>query len=391
MLALLGAVLLLAVSAPAETRFRYERALPAPDVLVAFEPDGLLLFHSKPGLADLRVLDAGGAQVPWRPLPQVDEAIHSAQVLNSGRRGGAAVALLDLGPQRRLYDRIELQTPTRNFVGRVTVLGSDRRNGPFTRLSTTGIYDIEGAQRARSTTAVVPPSDFRFVSLHATGVRRIGGAVVSGAGERERLVRRRHGLLAGSGVRGRRSVYLLDFSVPRVPVTELSVSSSTPAYERPVVIEGSKDRDRWELLTRARIFRFRGSRSAPVSFSSRFRYLRVTIQNGDDPPLAGVRLDTRGPSQAILLEPGHEPPFRLLYGGPDVAAPSYEFARIPAPAPAVLLGPSQLGPERLNAQFEPPPDTRSFVERNPRLIQAALALATFALLIAGFLALRRRT
>lgn len=375
-----------------QTKFRYERPLRAPaGVLVAFEPDGLLFFHGKPDFGDLRVLAADGEQVPWRPLPQVDAAIQSARVLNSGTRAGAAVALLDLGSRPRLYDRIDLQIPTKNFVGRVTVSGSDRRDGPFTRLSTTGIYDIEGARSARSTTAVVPPSDFRFLALRATGARRIAGAVVTGAGDRQRVVRRRHALLDTPAGTGRRSVYLLDFGVPRLPVSELSVSSSTRVYERPVLVEGSDDRRRWVLLTRARIFRFRGSRSAPVAFLSRSRYLRVTIENGDDSLLEGVRLETRGPSSAILLEPGHRPPFRLLYGGPEVQAPSYEFARIPAPAPAVVLDPTQLGPERVNPSFVPPPDARSFAERNPRLIQGALALAALVLCAGGFLALRRRT
>jgi hypothetical protein len=392
-LAVIAAVLVLAgAAAPDETKFRYERTLPAPaGVLVAFEPDGVLFFHSKPGFADLRVRDSRGGQVPWRPLPQVEEANQSVQVLNSGTRGGAAVALLDLGPSRGLYDRIELQIPTRNFVGRVTVSGSDRRQGPFTRLSSTGIYDIEGAQSARSTTAVVPPSDFRFLSLRATGVRHIDGALVTGAGERQRLVGRRYEVRAGGGGQGPKSEYLLDFGVPEVPVTELVVSSTSETYERPVLVEGSNTRNRFEVLTQARISRFRGSRSAPVSFLSQFRYLRVTIDNGDDAPLEGVRLEARGPSSAILLEPGHQGPFRLLYGGPEVRAPSYEFARIPAPAPATVLAPSRLGPEQQNAAFEPPADDRSFGERNPKLIQAALALAAFALLVGGFLALRRRT
>jgi hypothetical protein len=392
-LAVVAAVLALAGAVvPDETKFRYERTLPAPaGVLVAFEPDGLLFFHSKPGFADLRVLDRGGVQVPWRPLPEVEEGEQAAQVLNSGRRGGAAVALLDLGPGRGLYDRIELQVTARNFVGRVTVSGSDRRQGSFTRLSSTGIYDIEGARSARSTTAVVPPSDFRFLSLRATGVDQIDGALVSGAGGRERLAGRRYELLRGSGGQGSKSEYLLDFGVPGLPVTELALSSTSETYERPVLVEGSNSRNRFELVTRARIFRFSGSRSAPVSFLSHFRYLRVTIDNGDDAPLEGVALEARGPSSAILLEPGHRGPFRLLYGGPEVTAPSYEFARIPAPAPATVLPPSRLRPERLNAAFEPPADDRSLGERNPRLIQGALALAAFALLVGGFLALRRRT
>jgi hypothetical protein len=237
---------------------------------------------------------------------------------------------------------------------------------------------------------VVPRSDFRFLEVAASNVRGIDGALVSGSEDRPRLTQRRFALVPGPGA-SEESRFTLDFGTRGTPVTELEVSSSSPIYERPLRIEGSNDRQSFVPLASARIFRFRGSASAPVSFDSRFRYLRVTIENGDDPPLEDVRLETRGPSQAVLLEPGHEAPFRLLYGGPEVEAPSYEFARIPPPAPRTLLEPSALGPERVNAAFEPPPDTRAFAERHPALIKLALALAAAALVAGGFFALRKRS
>jgi hypothetical protein len=372
--------------------FRYERGLAAHGAAepIAFEPDGLMLLHARPGFGDLRILDAYGVQVPWRRLPELEEAAREVELLNSGRSGSEAVALLDLGSAPAPYDRIELDIAKPTFVGRVRVRGSDRRAGPYRLLSTTGIYSIQGARDARSTTAVVPRADFRFLEVAASNVPRIDGARVSGAGERPRLTRRGHTSLGAKSVDGS-TQFTLDLGTRQVPVTELTVSSSTATYERPVRVEGANDLESFQLLADARIFRFRGSSSAPVSFDSRFRYLRVTIDNGDDPALEDVLLETRGPSRAVLLEPGHEPPFRLLYGGPGVEAPSYEFARIPPPAPRTLLAPSQLGPELVNEAFEPPADTRPFTERHPALIQAALALAAAALVAGGFFALRKKT
>jgi hypothetical protein len=373
--------------------FRYERGLAAHGAAepIAFEPDGLMLLHARTGFRDLRILDAYGVQVPWRRLPELEEAAREVQLLNAGRSGNEAVALLDLKPAPAPYDRIELDIPQASFVGRVRVLGSDRRAGPYRLLSTTGIYSLQGAEDARSTTAVVPRSDFRFLEVAASNVTRIEGARVSGSGERARLTRRRHAILGGATSGGAETQLTLDLGTSRIPVTELAVSSSTPTYERPLRVEGSNDLEDFRRLADARIFRFSGSSSAPVSFDSRFRYLRVTIENGDDAPLRGVRLETRGPSQAILLEPGHEPPFRLLYGGPEVEAPSYEFARIPPPAVRTVLGPAQLGPEHVNEAFEPPADARPFAERHPAVIQLALALAAAALVAGGFFALRKRT
>ncbi len=372
-------------------KFRYERTLTAQGAAepVAFEPDGPMLLHARAAFGDLRILDESGAQVPWRPVPELEAAPRPVEVLNVGRSGKEALALLDLGAGPASYDRIELEIPDRLFVGRVRVLGGDRRLGPFRLLSTTGIYAIQGAQDARSTTAVLPRSDFRYLELAASNVSTIAGATVSGSEERPRLTQRRYALVPGPGA-STESRFTLDFGTRGIPVTELEVSSSTPTYERPLRIEGSNDRQAFVPLAGARIFRFRGSTSAPVMFDSRFRYLRVSIENGDDPRLARVRLEARGPSRAILLEPGHEPPFRILYGGPEVPAASYEFARIPAPAPRTLLPPSRLGPERRNEAFEPPADTRPFAERHPGLIKLALALAAAALVAGGFFALRKR-
>ena len=240
------------------TQYRYVRVLPAegrPQPL-AFEPDAPMIAHTKRGLADLRILDGRGEQVPWRRLTQRGAPQRRVRILNSGKREDAAVALLDLGRRRQIVDRIELDVPDSGFVGRVTVLGADRRTGPFTRLSTTAIYDIAGAQRARSTTAVFPPTDFRFLQLRATGVTRIAAAAVSGTAGRPRLVPRRHAVRQVTN--GRETVFLLDFGVPRVPVTEVAVTAATRVYAREATVEGSNDRRAFLSLATARVVRFPG-------------------------------------------------------------------------------------------------------------------------------------
>jgi hypothetical protein len=382
-----------AAAAVDETAFRYERTLPTVgrEQPIAFEPDGLLFFHAKPGFADLRVVDARGEQVPYRRLPERRSPPQAVAVLNSGRQGNAAVALVDVGRARRVYDRMELDIPDSGFVGRVAVFGADRRRGPYVRLSTTGIYDLAGARHARSTTAVFPPTDFRFLRLRATGVSRIAGATLSGTADRPRLVRRRVGILGGVPQPPRRTVLVLDLGVPRVPVTEIRLTARDRVFDRRVLVEGSNDRERFAVLASGRIFRFPGSSSAPLSLSSDSRYLRVTIFNGEDEPLSDVRAELFGPSHALLLEPGHPGPFRLLYGGPTVRAPEYEFARLPAPEPQTILESGELGPERVNAAFDPPPDTRSFAERHSWAVEAALAAAALVVFAGGLLALRRRT
>jgi hypothetical protein len=358
---------------------------------VLVEPDGALFEHSLPGFADLRIADARGLEVAWRRIPiEGSVAPEAVPVLNSGRRGRFAVALLDLGPKRKIRDRVTLEVPDREFVGRAVVLGADDRHGPFTRLSATGIYDARGAQRARSTVAVFPPSDFRYLLIRASGVSRIVGASVSGTSERPRLLRRTPRSVS-LRQEERHTIVTLDLGFRNVPVDELRITAKTARYERPVAILGSNLRQRFVPLTAARIFRFPGSASAPIPIGAHHRYIRIEIDNGDDAPLRGIEVSAWSRSHALLLEGGHPPPYTAYYGNSSANAPDYDFARLPISIVGIERAVhGRLESERENQAFEPPPDTRSFTARNPEVVTGALALAALALGAVGLLALRKR-
>lgn len=389
---LASVVAALALAAGVETsEFRYTRELPdaVTSGKVAFEPDGALLAHTRGDFADLRVVDAEGDQVPWRRVPESVVGPAPAAVLNSGRRGNQAVALIDVGQDRGVYERAQLEIAGGNFVGRVTVLGADRRTGPYTRLSTTTVFDVQGATSARSTTVVFPPTDFRFLELRATGIAHIVGATVLGAFERPQLVRRQHTLVGGPTDRARSTVYTIDFGLRGVPVSRLEISAErTPRYDRAVRVAGSYDRLTFVPVGAGTMTRAPGLSAQTIELDSAFRYLRVTIENGDDPPLRFVTIETYGPSFALMVEPGHRSPLRLYYGHAALAAPSYEFARLPAERPDRILEPTLLPAERLNPDFELPGKT--FGERNRWLIQLALVVAAIVVAAAGFFAIRRR-
>src|SRR5205823_10969292 len=122
----LAAAAVLAAAAPALSpqSFRYVRALRSAGAgPVELVPDGPLFAHARPDFSDLRVVDASGTQVPWRQAPEPAAGVERRlEVLDSGRRAGAAVARVDLGPGHRIVDRVTLSVPDRRFVGSVTVL-----------------------------------------------------------------------------------------------------------------------------------------------------------------------------------------------------------------------------------------------------------------------------
>jgi hypothetical protein len=357
---------------------------------VAVEPDGPMFAHARTGFADLRVIDARGNQVPWRPRPQTTLTFEEpVLVLNSGTEGGAAVALFDLGPRRALRDRIVLEVPPRPFVGRAVVFGADRRSGPFTRLGATGIYDVRGARRARSTTAVFATTDYRFLRVRATGVPRITGARIGGGREAPyRVERSPRRTSVRQGADGR-TIVTLDFGFRNVPVDELRITAGTRSYDRPVVVEVSNDRfgRKWIPISAGRISRFPGAVASPIPVGSRSRYLRLRIENGDDPPLERIEVRALSRSFAFVVEGGHAVPYTVYYGNRAARAPNYEFARIPLPT-GERIAEASLTPERLNPEFDPP--ERPFGERHGWILSAALAGAAAVVAVGGFLAMRKR-
>ncbi len=376
-----------------ETEFRYTRALSAPaGAPVRFEPDGPLYGHARVDFPDLRVLDSGGEQVPWRPVPlPAPVPSRPVELVARGRRDGVVSVVADRGPAAGIVDRITLDIPDRLFVGDVVVLGSATgAEGTYARLSTTPIYSVQGAVDARSTTAVFPATDYRYLLVQASGVSRIDGASV--ARDPSQAVLRPVEASSRRRERGRASVVRLDLGYANVPVDAVRIGSSTSRYVRQVTVEGSNDGSRFAFLASGEIARFPGVDLSQLEVAGRHRFLRVTIRNGDDAPLEALRVTADARARPLLLSEGFRGPYRLLYGADAVPAPDYDFAQLPASATGyegAIAG--RLGTERANEAFEAPPDTRSLFERHDRLVNAALVLAAIAVGAAGLVALRRRT
>jgi len=390
--AILAATLATAAADVDETTFRYTRTLSAPTGPVRFEPDKRMYGHARIDFPDLRILDGDGQQVPWRPEPRAAAVpSQTVRLVARGRLDGTVSVVVDRGPVRPVIDRIALEIPDRVFVGTVLVQGSNTgAEGSYARLSTTPIYAVRGAVAARSTTAVFPPTDYRFLLVQARGVSQVTGAAVARDPSQPPV----EIVTARSTKRDRQSttVVRLDVGFARVPVDRLSIRSSTPRYVREVTVDGSNDGTTFVSLSNGEIARFPGVDLSRIALAARHRFLRVTIRNGDDAPLDGLRVTTEAIPRPLLLASGHKPPFRLLYGAAALPAPAYDFARLPAAATGFESArEGTLGAERANELFEAPADTRTFFERNDYLIEVLLVVVTIAVAAGGLLALRRRT
>jgi hypothetical protein len=349
--------------------FRYERTvrprLRGAALVVADEP---MLAHAQPDFADVRIVDAHGRQVPWRRPPRLKSTMRRVALVDVGRRGGTAVARFR---NRGILDRIVLDIPDRHFTGTVSVLGSDDRR-TWTALSRTEIYSLSGAAPARSTTALLPTTDLRWIELRASGsgITRIDGAAVAA-----RATPTRPTAIPATFAEG-----VLDLHL-RVPVDEVRVVAETPRYARPFRIETGSG----AVVASGTLVRAGAARVTVVPLGVRARRLRIVVDNGDDPPLRGLRAVAYARPRMLLVEGGHRGPWTLYYGG-ALRPPEYDFAQLPVAG--LQASPVPLGVERANAAYRVV-DTRSVFARHRSLVTAALALAALILVGAGGLALRR--
>jgi Protein of unknown function (DUF3999) len=375
-----------------ESAFRYTRTLEAPvGAAVRFEPDARMYGHTRTGFPDLRIVDGADVQVPWRTMPKPTAVpFQPVPLVARGRREGTVSVVADRGAVRPVIDRIKLEIPDRAFVGEVDVQGSATgAEGSYARLSRTPIYAVRGAVDARSTTAVFPATDYRYLLVQASGVSNVTGASV--ARDPEQAPLEPVTAQATTSKDGTATVVRLDLGFRRVPVDAVRIRSSTPRYVRTVRIEGSNDGATFISLAGSEIAKFPGVDLSHVRLEGRHRFLRVTIENGDDPPLASLRVEAEAMSRPLLLASGHQPPFRLLYGA-AVSSPEYDFAQLPAAATGSERAvEGTLRAERTNQLFEAPEDTRTFFERNDFLIQVLLVAAALVVAAGGIVALRRRS
>jgi hypothetical protein len=119
---------------------------------------------------------------------------------------------------------------------------------------------------------------------------------------------------------------------------------------------------------------------------TRGRYLRLTVQDGDDPPLAFERLIVRGNRRELLFRAAADRRYRVLYGFADARPPAYDLAHVLARQERIAPAAATIGARARNPDYQPgfePP--RPWTDRNPALLYGVLGIAV---LVLGGLTLR---
>jgi Protein of unknown function (DUF3999) len=405
-------ILAVAVAAPA---FHYERPVQlasatAPETCVVLPAD--LLSHAAPWLQDLRVM-AGDREVAYQVLTSNEagaEVARPKQLLNLGQRDGAVSFDVEMTEPR--YNRVVLRMGRSHFsvlihVTGTEVLGESGVAFPEIAFSSNADQD-EPQQRLIS----LPESSFRYLhfdirtlALEPVTPQDIAGVnVLVQRAESPRYMQ----VAAAAAPQQKPHETIYEFAVPaNLPLDRLSFRSDDPkaVFSRTADLEryGSsqeqaapEDAGRREMPLQSEgiaLIQAPEAKSPPASkdegaihlalgAAPRASTVRLTIQNGDDAPLAlhGVELQMRERQLCFLRKPNTS--YVLRYGDPLLGAPQYDLS--PIEAAAMTVSESTLGAERALTP-EAATGLRPFTERHPVLLWIALILVVGTL---GFVALR---
>ncbi len=358
-----------------------------PEVLAACRPD----------LSDLRLFEASGREIPYlvdagpasrnaaesivrTVVPRTLEA--RREEVRSEERPALRRETFDLAVDdaEELADGAELvlDVARAEFVARVRVERLDPATGEIAPLAEGSLFRLGGAARAEKLRLPLPP---------------IGGARLRVTLETEgeswlepgfRLVARRD-LRTGERVavpldvlwirtEGGRTEIELARPVGLVP-DRLRLETATGSFDRVVEVRDEGPRAGAELLGRGRLFRL--DLDPPVGEDeievapARGARLRLAIEDGDSPPLAGMRVLAVARQPVLIFGAGRPEGAVLRFGGGRAHAPRYDLAHL-LPAPGAALEPARaqavaglfapdalttarLGPARDNPRYDGAP------------------------------------
>lgn len=354
--------------------------------------------YARHDLGDLR-LYAGDREIPYAISVQRASsgvADRPARLLDLGSVGGTTQFLIDTEGVPE-YDRVtlDLTNDAKNFIARAAVEGSnDDRHGPWTRLGVFTLYDFSREKLGCNSALRLPTTRLRYLRVNVSGLapQQIAAAKIA-------MVAQQHArwteLSAQPRIEqsGRNTVITWDTN-ENVPLERIafSVDPSEVNFRRPVEVTTRRADDKREAtIAQGSISRVHISRAGRVvnseelaiDLSERASNYKITIRNGDDPPLRIVKVEPMTLERRLYFDVKDANSLRLYYGDPKLPAPSYDFAKFfQQNVGGVRV---DLGPDAHNAAYHGRPDDRPWSERHGWVMWAALVVAIVGL---GSVALR---
>jgi hypothetical protein len=384
-----------------------------------------VLDRSRPDLADLRVVGEDGKEIPYvieAPASAIPGEAAARVYNRSFLAGKSSSATADLGAKVR-KNRVRVITAGDDFRRKIAIEGSDDGRSWRTLVPGALLFRVgpRGGAEYEKDLVSIPENDLRYlrVTVH-------NGPGDPGEVEIADILVRREPLppspalpvaLAGSYVEqtGNRTILEFDLGYRHLPLRDLALSFSEANYFRRWRLSGRQGKTRivkhavedakplerkvpedWRPILSGAVFRYSGTeggeQSPPVDLNGvGYRYLRVEIFNGDDPPLNFTGASVSRSERLIRFPASFGEGACLYFGNPAAAAPRYDLSHYASRLEGQGTAAAALGAPVANPAFGKARSLLPWSERHRAVVWLALlgGIVVLGLLILS--QFRRRT
>jgi len=334
-------------------------------------------------LADLRIVDERGSEIPfvlaihrgtagarWRETVVDDYGFVPGKYTN---------AIADAGsPPAHDFTALEISTPNQHFATNVTVLASDDRRTWRIIRNSAPLFNYQDVNLGSNLRIAFPSQHSRWYRVRILDAHDAfpidGMRLATDSATLPELQR-----YTTTGQRGRQhgtaTIVTIDTRIANLPVSLIRLDTATANFSRDVALEKSGDGLNWSPVGEARLERTPGGdrRTMPID-EAQARYWRVTIENGNDAPLARPAAELWGAPRHVVFSARPEHHYRMLFGNRSAQPPLYDFARTQNPVALENPRPVSAGPVLPNVVPAPAPAV-PWSESHPWLLWSALVAA----------------
>ena len=349
---------------------------------VGIELDGPVFAGARPDLADLRVVDRAGNEVPAvlkSRKEEPDQEVREVEMLDRTLSADGRFSFtIDLGEGVFKHNRVILTTDSVNFSCRVQIETSSDNKAWAVARADGYIFSFERDTKASYLSVDYPVSTRRYLrvtifnqqSSREKPVRITGADVTLNTDPEPEMVERPiASQQRQEDPKTKSTVITLDLGLQSIPSDAIDIVTSQTNFHRHVEIEGKQKIEddpkleplTWSLIGTGEIYQVAingyKNRNLRINYTeARLRYLRIRVFHYDDRPIKidSVRVLSYPHRLVFRAEPGVS--YRLFYGNSSANRPRYDLERMIDYVDLNLT--AALGPQQGEAARPSPEETQ---------------------------------